>query len=93
LDVPDGVDSVSVERDMTEVKRHDLVPVAVLVAVLVSVAVAWAYQGQQGRERECAERYAAAVSAEDTAAVDALVVGAGWASAPQSCGELRRGDR
>ena len=78
---------------MTDVKRHDMVPVAILVAVLLSVAVAWAYQGQKSRERGCAAEYAAAVTTEDSAAVDTLVVAAGWASAPRSCGELRRDDR
>lgn len=77
---------------MSDGRRRDLVPAGVLVAVLLSVAVAWAYQGQQGRERECAERYAAAVTAADTAVVDTMVVVAGWASVPQSCGELRRPD-
>lgn len=78
---------------MTEVKRRNLIPLAVLVAVLLSVAVAWAYQGQQGRERECAARYATAVTAEDSAAVDTLVVAAGWASAPRPCGDMRRAGR
>jgi hypothetical protein len=76
-----------------EREQRNLVPVAVLAAVLLSVAVAWAYQGQQERARGCEAGYAAAASAADSAAVDTLVVGGGWASAPRTCGELRSGDR
>lgn len=77
---------------MGEMKRRNLVPAGILVAVLLSIAVAWAFRDQQSRERGCAALYAEAVTAADTARVDSTLVPTVWTSPTATCGAIRLRD-
>lgn len=73
---------------MGETKRRNVVPLGVLVVMVLSLAVAWAYRDQQVRESQCQALYGDAVTAVDSARVDATLVSAGWASPARTCGQL-----
>lgn len=69
-------------------QRFNLVPIGIVAAVLLSFAVAWAYLDQESRTGKCAELYAAAATAADSARVDSVVFPSVWTGAPVPCGEL-----
>lgn len=69
-------------------KKTGWTPAGVLVALFLTIAVAWAFRDQASRDRVCAELYAAAPTAADSARVDSTSVPGLWTAPDVRCADL-----